>query len=120
VRRQNSDVPGGNVTDAVRERTLRTMGRYADPRAFSDLVVAVRNGVPIRIADIGRAEDGVEEVRSIARLDGLPTVVLDVRRTSGANTIAVIAEVKRAMEAVAKTLPSDVRLEIVRDQSRYI
>ena len=120
VRRQNSDVPGGNVTDSVRERTLRTMGRYADPRAFSDLVVAVRDGVPIRIADIGRAEDGIEEVRSIARLDGVPTVVLEVRRTSGANTVAVIAEVRRAMAALQGQLPSDVRLEVVRDQSRYI
>ena len=48
IARQNSDVPGGNVTDARRELTLRTMGRYADPAAFQDLVVDTRNGVPIR------------------------------------------------------------------------
>ena len=120
ILRQNSDVPGGNVTDTRRERTLRTMGRYVDPAAFADLVVETRNGVPIHLADIGRAEDGIEEVRSFTRLDGVPSVVLDVRRTSGANTVAVIAEVKKAMAKLRASLPSDVRLEIVRDQSRYI
>lgn len=120
ILRQNSDVPGGNVTDARSERTLRTIGRYVDPAAFSDLVVETRNGVPVRIADIGRAEDGIEEVRSISRLDRVSSVVLDVRRTSGANTVAVIAEVKKAIKRLKETLPSDLRLEIVRDQSRYI
>lgn len=120
IARQNSDVPGGNVTDPQRERTLRTMGRYVDPAAFDDLVVDTRDGVPVRIRDLGFAEDGVEEVRTISRLDGVPTVVLDVRRTSGANTIAVIEEVKKAVLAVRAQLPSDLRLEVVRDQSRYI
>jgi len=120
IARQNSDVPGGNVTDDRRELTLRTMGRYADPAAFQDLVVDTRNGTPIRIADIGYAEDGVEEVRSIARLDGTPTVILEVRRQSGANTIAVIAGVKEAIETLRATLPPDLQLEVVRDQSRYI
>ncbi len=118
--RQNSDVPGGNVTGDQRELTLRTMGRYADPAAFQDLVVESRGGVPIRIADLGRAEDGIEEVRSIARLDGVATVVLEVRRQSGANTIAVIADVLAALDGLRASLPQDLRLEVVRDQSRYI
>src|SRR5262245_47407171 len=120
IARQNSDVPGGNVTDERRELTLRTMGRYADPAAFQDLVVDTRNGTPIRICDIGYAEDGVEEVRSIERLDGTPTVILEVRRQSGANTIAVIAGVQQALDTLRATLPPDLKLEVVRDQSRYI
>ena len=66
------------------------MGRVADPRAFNDLVVATVNGAPIRVRDIGRAEDGTKEQRSLARLNGVPTVILEVRRQSGANTVAVI------------------------------
>ncbi len=118
--RQNADVPGGFVTTERSERTLRTMGRFRDPADFLDLVVDTRGQTPIRVRDIGEAEDGVEEVRSIARLDGVPCVILDVRRTSGANTVAVIADVKAALAELGRSLPTDLRLEVVRDQSRYI
>ena len=62
--RQNADVPGGNVHQGSREQTLRTMGRVVDPKIFNDLVVATINGAPIRVRDIGYAEDGT---RSSAR-----------------------------------------------------
>jgi HAE1 family hydrophobic/amphiphilic exporter-1 len=118
--RQNSDTPGGNVTTPPREETLRTMGRLTDPRAFNDLVIATRNGSPIRVRDIGRAEDGTKEERSLARLNGQPCVTLDVIRQSGANTVAVIEGVKARLEALRAQLPADLKLEIIRDQSRYI
>ena len=117
---QNADLPGGNVTGTTREQTLRTMGRVVDPRAFGDLVIATRNGVPIRVRDIGWAEDGTKEQRSTARLNGVPTVTLAIRRQTGANTVAVIEAVKRNLERVKPQIPGDVTLEIIRDQSRYI
>jgi HAE1 family hydrophobic/amphiphilic exporter-1 len=55
---QNVSVPGGNVTAGIEEQMLRTLGRVADPRAFNDLVIAKVNGTPIRVRDIGWAEDG--------------------------------------------------------------
>ena len=103
-----------------REQTLRTMGRVVDPRAFGDLVIATRNGVPIRVRDIGWAEDGTKEQRSIARLNGVPTVTLAIRRQTGANTVAVIEGVKRNLERVKPQIPGDVTLDVIRDQSRYI
>jgi HAE1 family hydrophobic/amphiphilic exporter-1 len=118
--RQNADLPGGNVTSAVREQTLRTMGRVSTVEGFNDIVVATRNGFPIRIRDIGYAEDGTREQRSIARLDGVPTVTLQVRRQSGSNTVAVIEAVKANLARVQEQIPRDIRLEIIRDQSRYI
>ena len=117
---QNADLPGGNVTGATREQTLRTMGRVVDPRAFGDLVIATRNGVPIRVRDIGWAEDGTKEQRSIARLNGVPTVTLAIRRQTGSNTVAVIEAVKANLARVQPQVPSDVTLEVIRDQSRYI
>ena len=120
VIRQNADVPGGNITAGDREQTLRTMGRVVDPRAFNDLVVATVNGAPVRIQDIGRAEDGTKEQRSIARLDGVPTVILEVRRQSGSNTVEVIKDVKENLAKVMAQLPGDMKVEIIRDQSRYI
>jgi HAE1 family hydrophobic/amphiphilic exporter-1 len=118
--RQNADLPGGNVTSETREQTLRTMGRVVDPRDFDDLVIASRTGTPIRIRDIGYAEDGTKEQRSIARLNGVPTVTLAIRRQSGANTVAVIEGVKASLERLRPQLPADVRVEVIRDQSRYI
>ncbi|MBI4241562.1 MAG: efflux RND transporter permease subunit [Candidatus Rokubacteria bacterium] len=118
--RQNADVPGGNVTGPEREHSLRTMGRLTDAPAFNDLVVATVKGVPIRIRDIGRAEDGTKEQRSLARLNGRPGVVLEVRRQSGANTVAVIEGVKSSLARLETELPPDVRPEVIQDQSRYI
>ncbi|HEX4994717.1 MAG TPA: efflux RND transporter permease subunit [Methylomirabilota bacterium] len=118
--RQNADLPGGNVTEGAHESALRTMGRVMDPKAFDDLVIATINGVAVRVRDIGHAEDGTKEQRSIARLDGVPTVTLEVRRQSGANTIAVIEAAKANLARIAGQLPPGVRLEVIRDQSRYI
>jgi hydrophobic/amphiphilic exporter-1 (mainly G- bacteria), HAE1 family len=118
--RQNADVPGGNVTYGQQEQVLRTMGRLADPRAFNALVIATRNGVPIRVQDVGWSEDNAKEQRSVARLNGSPTVTLEVRRQSGANTIAAIEATKVNLDRVKQQLSPDIRLDIIRDQSRYI
>jgi len=118
--RQNADLPGGNVTSGLNEASLRTMGRMADPKAFNDLVVANLAGSPVRVRDLGYAEDGTKEQRSAARLNGVPTVILEIRRQSGENTVAVIEGVKKSLARLAAHVPPDVKLEIIRDQSRYI
>ena len=97
LQQQNADVPGGNVTTAISEQSLRTMGRFTEAAQFNDLVIATRNGQPIRVRDIGRAEDGSKEQRSLARLNGVPTVILDIRRQAGANTVEVIEAARVAL-----------------------
>jgi HAE1 family hydrophobic/amphiphilic exporter-1 len=118
--RQNADVPGGNVTTGKEELTLRTLGRFTDPRQFDDLVIANVNGSPVRLRDVGHVEDGTKEQRSLSRLNGVPTVTLDIRRQSGANTVEVINGIKAALPRVVGQLPQDVKVEVIRDQSRYI
>lgn len=120
IARQNADVPGGNLTGAVNEQVLRTLGRIDDPRAFNEIIIAVINGTPVRLRDIGIAEDGTKEQRSASRLNGEPAVSLEIRRQSGANTVEVIEGVKAQLEIVQAQLPAGVRLEIIRDQSNYI
>ena len=120
LERQNADVPGGNVTTGKEELVLRTMGRFTDPRQFDDLVIANVNGAPVRLRDVGRVEDGTKEQRSLSRLNGVPTVTLDIRRQSGANTVEVINGLKDALPRVTAQLPNDVKVEVIRDQSRYI
>jgi HAE1 family hydrophobic/amphiphilic exporter-1 len=118
--RQNTDSPGGNVTGSAREMTLRTMGRLTQASDFDDLVVKTVNGQPVRIRDLGHAEDGTKEQRSVARLNGVPTVTLEVQRQSGANTVEVIEGVKAALAGVQQQIPGDLKVEVVKDQSRYI
>ncbi|HEX8163143.1 MAG TPA: efflux RND transporter permease subunit [Pyrinomonadaceae bacterium] len=120
LERQNTDVPGGLVETGKRELSLRTLGRYTDPRQFNGLVVANINGAPIKLSDVGSVEDGTKEQRSLSRLNGVPTVSIEVRRQTGANTVAVINGVKAELARLAPQLPADVRLEVIRDQSRYI
>jgi HAE1 family hydrophobic/amphiphilic exporter-1 len=118
--RQNSDIPGGNVTAGGREETLRTIGKVTEPEDFNDLVISTVNGAPIRVSDIGYAEDGTKEQRSLSRLNGEPTVMLAIRRQSGANSVAVINDVKANMDRVKAQLPPDIKVEVIQDQSRYI
>jgi hydrophobic/amphiphilic exporter-1 (mainly G- bacteria), HAE1 family len=118
--RQNADAPGGNITSGSHEQNLRTMTRVVDPKSFNNLVIANIGGAPVRVRDVGRAEDGTKEQRTLARLNGVPTVTLEVQRQSGANSIEVIEGVKQALTRISGQIPSDVRMEAIRDQSRYI
>lgn len=72
--RQNTDLPGGNVSGPTREHSLRTLGRVGDARAFEALAVARINGRTVRLRDVAQVEDGTKEARSVARLNGVPAV----------------------------------------------
>ena len=117
---QNIEIPGGNVTAGHKESSLRTLGRFTTAEEFSKMVVATRNGTPIRMLDIGRAEDGNKEQRSFSRLNGKPAVVLEIRRQSGANTVAVIEGLKAKLPGIVAQLPRELEVAVIRDQSRYI
>jgi HAE1 family hydrophobic/amphiphilic exporter-1 len=116
----NTEIPAGNVSGDQREASLRPMGRIRDPKLFGDIVVATVNGAPVRVRDIGRAEDGTKEQRSVARLNGQPSVTLELLRQSGANTIETINAAKQNLERIRGQLPPGVEMQIIRDQSRYI
>jgi len=120
VVRQNANIPGGNVIANVREHTLRTVGRLDEAREFNDLVVTTVSNSPVRIRDLGWAEDGTKEQRTVSRLNGRPSVTLSVKRQADANTVEVIESVKQKLPGIQAQLPADVKFEIIEDQSRYI
>ncbi len=117
---QNIEVPGGRIDQGNRELSLRTMGRVEHPLDFARVVVGQFDGTPIRISDIAKVEDGYEEPRSLARLDGKPAVVLAVRKQAGTNTLDVIARVKERIEELKPSLPPDIEISYTRDQSGFI
>ena len=120
IARQNLELPGGRVETGVKELGLRTLGRLEAAREFDDLVVSSGRGAPVRIRDLGRVIDGTKQVRTLCRLDGVPAVVVEIQRQSGANTMEVIHAVKERLERCRELLPRDVTLNIIQDQSRYI
>jgi HAE1 family hydrophobic/amphiphilic exporter-1 len=108
------------VEQGLRDLTLRTYGRVSTPEAFGDIVITNRGGTPVRVSDVARVEDGVEDAETVASVNGEPAVVLQVRKQSGTNTIEVVERVKDRLERLKPQLPKDYRLDIVRDQSEYI
>jgi HAE1 family hydrophobic/amphiphilic exporter-1 len=117
---QNVEVPGGRVDQGSREVSLRTLGRIERPADFANIIVASLGGSPVRIRDIGTVEDGVEEPRSEARLDGEPAVVLEVRKQSGTNTLDVVHAVKNRIAQLQPLLPPDFKITYAGDQSTFI
>ncbi len=120
LRAQNVEIPGGRVEQGPLELSLRTMGRIEDPRDFERMVVASVNGAPVRISDIGYVTDGYEEPRSLARLNGTPAIILEIRKQSGTNTLDVIDAVKTRIEELRPSIPADFEITYTRDQSSFI
>src|SRR3990172_8328830 len=120
IQQQNAEIPGGRITKGQREEGLRTLGRIERVEDFNRLIVADVKGAPIRVADIGRAVDGIEEPRTLSRLNGENAVSLLVRKQSGTNTVQVVDRVRQRLLEIRRTLPPDVRAVEVRDLSRFI
>lgn len=117
---QNVELPGGLVDQGDRELVLRTLGRIETADRFNDLVIASRNGFPIRVRNIGRAEDSVETPRGITRLDGRNAVALSVQKQSGTNTINVSDSIQARLRHIQKSLPADIQITIIKDQSLFV
>ncbi len=120
VRAQNMEVPGGRIDEGTRELTVRTMGRIISPADFNNLVVGTRGDYSVKLSDVGYAEDGAEEPRTEARLNGQPAVTLIVSKQSGQNTVAVADAVKERLNEIQKTLPPGFKTQVVGDQSIFI
>jgi len=116
---QNIEVPGGRLDQGARELSVRTLGRILKSADFGDLIVA-NSGAPIRVRDIGNVEDGYKETRSFARLDGKEAVVLQIRKQAGTNTLDIIDRIKERIEELRPSLPKDINIAYVGDQSGFI
>lgn len=120
LQNENIEAPGGRLYQGAQELVVRTMGRFDVVREFSDLIVASTGGAPIKVSDLGRVEDTYKEPRSFARLDGKPAVTLQIRRQSGTNTVKVVDAVRAKLAQLRPTLPSDLTMDVVSDQSLFI
>jgi hydrophobic/amphiphilic exporter-1 (mainly G- bacteria), HAE1 family len=117
---QNIEIPGGRVDQGSQSMTLRTRGRVQSVADFNDIVVREKEGHPVRLGDVARTEDGEAEAESVANVDGTGTVLLQVRRQSGTNTVEVVRAVKDRLETLKRALPAGYSVRIVRDTSEFI
>ena len=120
LRKENVELPGGRIESGTKEYTVKIKGEFPDVREFNDLIVSYRQGAPIRLRDLGRAEDGMEDKRSIARFNGVLAVGMGIQKQSGTNTVEVVNRVKAEVEKIRRTLPPGMSLNIAFDQSKFI
>jgi HAE1 family hydrophobic/amphiphilic exporter-1 len=120
LQRQNMEVPAGRLDQGAAERLVRVTGRITDVRQFGEVIVATREGKPVRLKDVARVEEGSEEQRSLALVDGKSAVGIDILKVSGANTVAVAERVVQVAEEIGAQLPEGTQLSVVRDNSVQI
>src|SRR5919199_1984909 len=120
LRAQNLELPGGNLQEGAKVVSLRTMSRVQKVEEFNDIVIANKNKYPVKISDVGRVEDSGADPTSAASLNGTASVSLAVRKQSGANTVAVIRNIKQRMAEIQPLLPPDMKVAVTRDQSEFI
>jgi len=118
--RENQEVPAGRVQRGATEQLVRVTGRIVDPRAFGDIAVTVRNGVPVKLRELATVVDGEEDRRTGAEINDVPTVSLEILKVSGSNTVEVADSVRAAMSIIERQLPTDVKLTLIRDDSQRI
>ena len=117
---QNADIPGGRMDQGAESVTLRTRGRIASIDGFGDVVLREVDGHPVRLRDVARVEDGMAEPRTQASVNGEATVLLQIRKQSGTNTVQVANNVKQRLADLTAILPAGYRLRIVRDEAQFI
>jgi hydrophobic/amphiphilic exporter-1 (mainly G- bacteria), HAE1 family len=120
LRQQNVEFPSGRLDEGQKETSVRTMGKIQKPSEFDNVVVATRGTYQVKIKDLGYTEDGAEEIRSEARLNGKPAVTLIVAKQSGQNTVAVAHEIKSRLKEIEATLPKGFQMRIIGDNSIFI
>ncbi|HWI18436.1 MAG TPA: efflux RND transporter permease subunit, partial [Vicinamibacterales bacterium] len=117
---QNVDVPGGRIDRGAEAVTLRTKGRVTRVEDFGDIVIRDVGGHPVLLRDVARIEDGMVEARTEASLNGSATVLLQIRKQSGTNTVEVANGLKDRIATLEQTLRPGYALRIVRDEADFI
>jgi len=120
VRSENVEAPGGRIIRGPQEMGVRTMGRVEQVEQFNNIIIKNVNGVPIRVRDVGYAEDGMAERRSFAYYQGKPAVLLDVQRQTGTNTVRVVDDVVAKVADINRQLPPGLKLNVIKETATYI
>ena len=120
VQRGNVDLPVGTLNAPTRAYTLVSDGQLVNGAAFQSLVVTYRNGAPVRIQDIGKAIDSVENTRVASWFKDKKAVILGVQRQPGANVVEVVDAIKEILPGLQAQIPPSIKLEFFFDRTQSI
>ncbi len=122
VERENRDYSAGDFDEGKRRYVVRTVGEYASPQDVESIVVAYRNGVPVHLKDVARAELGLEKPVAIVFAKGEPVLAMNAVRETGTNVLEVMAALKRRVARLNEGLLREKGLQLVQayDETEYI
>ena len=120
VQRGNVDLPVGTLDAPNRAYTLVSDAQLTNAAAFRPLVVTFRNGAPVRIQDIGKAMDSVENRKVASWFNGKRAIILGVQRQPGANVVEVVDAVKELIPTLRTQIPQSVKLDVFFDRTEFI
>ena len=112
--------PKGNLEGAQQVFTLDTNDQLYNAKAFNDVIIAYRNGAPVRVKDVGQAIDSSTQPLTGAWFGRKPTELLLIKRQAGANTLAVVDKIKEQMPILLASIPPSIHVDLVSDRSLNI
>ncbi|MGO4666828.1 efflux RND transporter permease subunit [Bosea sp. 2RAB26] len=113
----NDNSPVGTVQNDRQQLTIQASTQLANAAQFADVIIATRNGKPVRLGDVAKVIDSVENTQTASTYDGMPAVVLAVQRQPDANTVDVVDRVKAMLPAFREQLPAAAQLAQLNDRS---
>jgi multidrug efflux pump len=120
ILRENVELPAGSIEGNNTELTIRALGLMSTPQEFNNLILKQTGDQIVRVSDIGRAELGPEDLRGIAKMNGIPMIGIAIIPQPGANHIEIVDEIYERLKYIKKNLPDDMEYEIGFDNTKYI
>jgi HAE1 family hydrophobic/amphiphilic exporter-1 len=120
VGKGNVNLPTGTLYGPNRIYNVMVDGQLYDAAAFGDLIVTYQNGAPVRLKDVAKVYDGVQNDKGGALIDGEQGVVLAIQKQPGTNTIQVVEDIKKMLPAFQRSLPAGAELRVIYDRSQSI
>ena len=114
------NTPKGSIDGEKRSFTIYANDQLTAADAWNDVIIAYRNGAPVRVRDIGQAVDGPEDAKKAAWASGKRGVFLVVFKEPGANVIAAVDRIKAELPRLRAAMPPSVRVEIMSDRTQTI
>ncbi len=118
--RENVELPAGSIEGRDVELPVRTMSRMSTPEDFNNLILRAEGGRILRFRDIGRAEIGPRNRRTVLKKDGIPMVAVVASPQPGANFVEIVDEFRHRVELMRPTLPADIELDFAFDATEFI
>ncbi|MEY2499223.1 MAG: multidrug efflux pump, partial [Verrucomicrobiota bacterium] len=117
---QNANIPKGQLSDEHKTADILANDQLLKAKDYAPLIVAYRNGAPVRLSDIARVADSVENIRATGYLNGKPAIPLVIFRQPGANIIQTVDRVKAAFPSLKASIPSAINMQVVLDRTQTI